>query len=380
MVSGWERGKRRRTRQVVIVGAGAAGVGLAVALKQAGIDDVLLLDRHGVGGSFMRWPREMRFLTPSFPSHSVGVLDLNAIALGTSPAHFLKVEHPTGKEYAAYLQAVADHFRLEVRAGVLVKGIEPEDGLFRVLTDDGGHGATHVVWAGGEFNYPNVKAFLGAALCLHNARVGSWKHVAGDQVYVIGGYESGLDAAIHLARLGKQVMVLDRGEPWKEESSDPSISPSTYTLERLRAADVAPRVQLASGAEVVAVRKTDRGYVIDTASGRTFRTVHRPVLATGFTAQAALVPQLFAPREDGFPLLTENDESTITPGLFLAGPLVRHDHHVFCFIFKFRQRLAVVARAIAKRLGRDTTEFEANFRSSGMLLDDLSCCGAECVC
>ncbi|MEM1013798.1 MAG: NAD(P)-binding domain-containing protein, partial [Planctomycetota bacterium] len=79
---------------VVIVGAGAAGVGVAVALKDAGIEDFVLLDRHGVGASFDRWPAETRFITPSFPTNSIGMLDLNAIAIGASPAHGLKVEHP----------------------------------------------------------------------------------------------------------------------------------------------------------------------------------------------------------------------------------------------------------------------------------------------
>ena len=34
-------------------------------------------------------------------------------------------------------------------------------------------------------------------------------------------------------------------------------------------------------------------------------------------------------------LLNENDESTNVPGLYLCGPAVRHDGHIFCFIFKF---------------------------------------------
>ena len=67
---------------VVIVGGGAAGVGVAIALRHAGIENFVLLERHTVGASFASWPAETRFITPSFPSNSVGMLDLNSIGIG----------------------------------------------------------------------------------------------------------------------------------------------------------------------------------------------------------------------------------------------------------------------------------------------------------
>ena len=90
-----------------------------------------------------------------------------------------------------------------------------------------------------------------------------------------------------------------------------------------------------------------------------------------------LVADLFEDRADGFPLLNERDESTVVPGLFLCGPAVRHQNHVFCFIYKYRQRFAVVAKAIADSMGLPAEELES-YRQWGMYLDDLSCCGEEC--
>jgi len=60
---------------VVIVGAGAAGVGLGCMLLDVGIESLLIIDRKGVGASFESWPEEMMFLTPSFPTNSAGVRD-----------------------------------------------------------------------------------------------------------------------------------------------------------------------------------------------------------------------------------------------------------------------------------------------------------------
>ena len=80
----------RRVFDVIVVGAGAAGIGVSVTLRHAGIEDFLVIDRHTVGASFSRWPAETRFITPSFPSNSIGMLDLNSVAIGLSPAHSLQ--------------------------------------------------------------------------------------------------------------------------------------------------------------------------------------------------------------------------------------------------------------------------------------------------
>ncbi|MGQ0603057.1 MAG: NAD(P)-binding domain-containing protein, partial [Anaerolineales bacterium] len=103
---------------ILIVGAGAAGVGCGLVLQQLGVRDFSVLERHTIGASFARWPKEMQFITPSFTGHAFGQLDLNAIAPYTSPAFTLRTEHPSGKEYALYLQGVADHFGLPVMTGI----------------------------------------------------------------------------------------------------------------------------------------------------------------------------------------------------------------------------------------------------------------------
>ena len=80
----------------------------------------------------------------------------------------------------------------------------------------------------------------------------------------------------------------------------------------------------------------------------------------------------------GAPLLTKNDESTIVPGVFLVGPTVSHGKHSFCFVYKFRQRFAIVANAICEGLGMDTKMAIAECRKANMYLDDLSCCEDTC--
>ncbi len=93
-----------------------------------------------------------------------------------------------------------------------------------------------------------------------------------------------------------------------------------------------------------------------------------------------LIDDLFEWHSDyNYVLLTAHDESTKTAGLFVVGPAVRHENIILCFIYKFRQRFAVVAQAIGTRLSLDTGALE-RYRQHQMFLDDLSCCDDECVC
>lgn len=364
---------------VIVVGAGAAGVGVGVALRHAGVDDYLIVDRHEVGASFDRWPAETCFISPSFSSNSIGMLDLNSVAIGVSPAYSLEVEHPTGQEYALHLRAVAKFFELPVETGVDVQRVAKVDDFFLLDTPSETLRCRNVIWAAGEFQYPQQGGFPGARLCRHTATIASYDELEGDEFVIVGGYESGIDAAVHLSDREKTVRLFDRGSPWKRESSDPSVALSTFSLERMRYECFIENVEFFPDCSIESVALEDGTYKVLVSDGREFVTQSQPLLATGFAGSLSLVSDLFEMREDGFPVLNEHDESTRTTGMFLSGPSVRHGNHVFCFIYKFRQRFAVVAKCIAASLGLPAEELEV-YRKWGMYLDDLSCCGEECVC
>ena len=371
-------GKNSHSYDAIIIGGGAAGLGVAIALRHAGVENIVVLERHMVGASFALWPDETRFITPSFPSNSVGMLDLNSIAIGVSPAYSLEVEHPTGKQYAAHLQGIAKFFEVPIQEETSVLRVTNVGDDFRVDTADETLRARHVVWAAGEFQYPQLKGFDGSELCTHTSLVQSYSKLAGDEFIVIGGYESGVDAAYHLAYRNVKVMLFDSGCPWKEESSDPSVALSIYSQQRMREKCFLESVELYPETTIQSVALENELYEVTTQDNQLFRIKSPPLLAGGFDGSHRLVADLFEQRSDGFPLLNEHDESTIVPGLFLCGPAVRHDNHVFCFIYKYRQRFAVVAKAIATSLGLPADELE-KYRQWGMYLDDLSCCGEECA-
>ena len=121
---------------VVIVGAGAAGIGVGIAVQHAGIENYLLVDRYTVGASFRSWPAETRFITPSFPSNSIGMLDLNSVGVGISPAFSMRIEHPTGQEFADHLQSCVDYFELPIRENTDILSINKVDDTFHLEMED----------------------------------------------------------------------------------------------------------------------------------------------------------------------------------------------------------------------------------------------------
>ncbi|MEM9476256.1 MAG: NAD(P)/FAD-dependent oxidoreductase [Pseudomonadota bacterium] len=365
---------------VAIVGAGPAGLGVARVLRDLAIPDVWVLERGQIGQSFRDWPKETRLLTPSFPGNVFGMTDLNAIGFDSSPGWALRREHPSGQDYAAYLSHAAEAFNLNVQCEIQVLSIEPIDNGFTLDTNRGRFTADFVIWACGHFGSPTDAGLPGAELGRHYGSISDWDEIKEDEVYVIGGYESGIDAAIGLAQKGKDVIVLDRGAPWLDGDKDPSRALSPYTQQRLDTFRQYLSITLLPDVDVVGLEKEQNGVHVLAGDGRSWLADGPPVLATGFLGGTKRVSDWFDYGQDGVPLLTQQDESTAMPGLFLVGPEVSHQGHLFCFIYKFRQRFAVVARAIAARMGADTELLEV-YRENNMFFNNLTCCDDDkCLC
>ncbi len=329
----------------LVVGAGPAGLGVATALKQAGVRDTLIIDAREIGASFMKWPRQMSLLTPSFHSNSFGLTDLNSIEPETSPADFLRTQHPTGPQYAKYLQAVAEYHELPVQTGIQLTKLEKQGDQF----------------------------------------FADWRQLEGDEFTVIGGYESGVDAALNLVDLGKSVYLHSRGEPWSSDHPDPSRSLSPRTFDRLRevlkSEEKMKRLELFKNSDIRRIEENRGWWALIDQDEIPSVSPTQPILANGFHSGLRVIESLFDYDENNLPVFTEEaDESTIPPGLFYSGPALVHRNSLFCFIYKFRSRFGVIAREIANRLGKSEVEEKLSlYLKTGFMNTDLDCC-TECKC
>jgi thioredoxin reductase len=362
----------------LVIGAGPAGIGTALALADVEQLTFGVLERGQIGQTFLEWPAEQTFLTPSFTGNGFGATDLNAVHPDTSPAYSLGVDYPTGPQYAKYLRSVVKYFEVPVLDDAEVSTVDPHEEGFEVQSTRGPVLARSLVWAGGEFHQPLQPDIPGGDLAQPARNPEAWEPRAG-RVVVIGGYESGIDIACHHVEHGAEVTVIDGLRPWDPEAgSDPSFRLANRSRNRLKTAQSTGRLKLV-GAHAKRIKPSGSKWVVSLDNGTRRRADSPPIAATGYGPGLGPVAHLFTRRPDGWPELDEDDQSTITPGLFLAGPALRHDALKLCFIYKFRQRFAHVARVIGERAGKDVSALEA-WRAAGMLTDDLSCCAVECAC
>ena len=365
---------------VVIVGAGSAGLGVGIILQKFGIDYVIL-EKDSIGSSFKKWPDETRFISPSFTGNFFKMPDLNSITPDTSPAFDLLTEHPSGIEYAQYLEGLAKYFRLAIEVNVTVKEVERINDYFILDTSKGKYGCRFVIWAAGEYQYPKTNSFEGDNLCIHYSNIDSFSDIEGDTQIVIGAYESGFDTAINLVNLGKKVTLIDDTQYLELIKSDSSYSLSPFTRDRLNN-EILDEIDYQIETRVEKVECVDGEYIITTNDGYEFSSDQKPITCNGFDTSLKLVKEMFD-FEEGYPLLTDCDESKKTENFFLVGPQVKHGTALFCFIYKYRQRFAIVVEKIAKLLDVPDKEIEDvlnEYKSNNFYLKDLSCCDDECVC
>jgi putative flavoprotein involved in K+ transport len=365
---------------ITIIGGGPAGIGMGVLLKQNGIKDFIILEKDQVGATFFQWSKETKFITPSFTAHGFGHLDLNAILPDTSPAYTFGREHLSGEEYGDYLGMIVEHYDLPISENTTVYKVEKREEKYWVQTSEGGDGffSASVILACGEFQFPKRPFTYG----IHYGDVTSWIELEGNRI-IIGGGESAADAAYHLAATGRQVDVYYDAHVWFDTEVDPSRTLSPFTRERLELLAVSNRIVEHPRKRAVSIEKDEEKecYVVQFEDGEVVETDWEPIICTGFSSGAKQFKHLFDWNEEGLPVLTEKDESTIAPSVYLIGPSVRQKNTIFCFIYKFRQRFAIIAEDIFfhHNLPRNPDVFQL-YKQSSMYLDDLSCCEKDCAC
>lgn len=367
---------------VIIVGSGPAGIGIASLLNETDVDYVVL-EKGKVGNSFLEWPEKMKMITPSFPSNAFGQMDLNAIATSTSPAFTSQKEHLNGKEYAAYLSKIEELNEIKVEGNTEVEKIIKSDEGWVVATKKGKLKCNYLVWAAGEFFNPEIKGIPGAKYCIHSSVIKNPSNLEGDNFVVIGGYESGVQMAIELIDKGKKVTLINPIQVNRVDTSDPSQVLSPYTLERFAKIEKSNNFTEVHGI-VKNVSKTEHNFSVELIDKTVIESKYNPICATGFSLVQKPIEELITFRSDGLPLLNkETDEFHNQENMYLAGPSVRHDNHIFCFIYKFRQRFGVIAEDILnKEMYRinDIVSLVKKWKQKGLYLSDLSCCDEECVC
>jgi putative flavoprotein involved in K+ transport len=189
------------TVDVVVVGAGHAGLAMSHVLAGLALDHVVL-ERGAVANSWRheRWD-SLRLLTPNWQARLPGYS-----YAGDDPDGFM-----TMPEVIAFIEEYAQRIAAPVRAATCVTSVRSDDDGYRVETDRGTWRCRAVVLANGAHGTPNLPSFAGEVpasvrtLVAQDYRNPSQLDARG--VLVAGASATGLQIADELARSGRAVTL-----------------------------------------------------------------------------------------------------------------------------------------------------------------------------
>jgi len=184
---------------VVIVGAGPAGLAASLTAVEKRLKYVTIEQEHDLGGSILHFPRRKIAMTAPVRLPIVGKAHMNEISK---------------EELISFWNGVMKRVGLKVRFGERMEGITPDGkGGFMVQTTREVYHARSVLLALGRRGTPRKLGSPGEDLEKVVYRLLDPEQYRGSAVLVVGGGDSALEAAITLAEEpGTNVVLSYRGE------------------------------------------------------------------------------------------------------------------------------------------------------------------------
>jgi thioredoxin reductase (NADPH) len=329
-------------RDVLIVGAGPAGLATAIAAARAGLD-YQVIEKGALVNSLLHYPTEMVFFT------TPELMEIGGMPF-VSP-----YDKPTRLEALRYYRRVSDAFKLDVAFDETVIAISPEPhrdgggGSF-VVDLQSGRGvrrplhARTIVMATGAYDFANRIGVPGEDLP-HVSHYFTQPHpYFRKRVVIVGGKNSAAEAALDIYRAGGHATIVHRRAALGE-SIKYWVKPDIEN--RIKEGTIAARFNT----HVVEIRPTDV-LVEDQAGDREELPADAVFLMTGYGSDTALLAGAgvaIDPATCG-PTFDERTFETNVPGLYVAGAVVAGKQSGRIFIENGRFHGEQVVNAIVKAL------------------------------
>jgi bacillithiol disulfide reductase len=333
---------------VLIVGAGPAGLAVAIPAREAGLRS-LIVEKGALVNSILHFPAGMTFFT------TPDLLEIGGLPFVTP------YEKPTRGEALRYYRRVADTYALEIAFDERVEAVLPEADLFVVRSrrlaparagSEAVRRARNVVFAPGYYDQPNRIGVPGEDLPHVSHYYDDPHPLYRKHVVVVGGKNSAAIAALELFRAGAASVTLVHRRAALSGSIKYWIKP-----------DIENRIKQGSVRALFETQLSEirpDAVVVEGRDGRAEIPADAVFLLTGYVPDTALMREAGV-RIDGDSLRPEHDPrsfETNVPGIFVAGSIVSGRDTNRTFIENGRFHGAAIVGAIQakrSRVGRGTS-------------------------
>lgn len=186
---------------VLVIGAGQAGLAEGYYLKQTGLEFLIIDGASSIGDSWRKRYDSLTLFTPRMYDGLPGM-----------PLEGDKNSFPSKDEISDYLETYAKHMDLPVRLECMALRLWKEGEIFHLETTQGILKASNILVATGPFQIKNVPMFSKSlsenVLQLHSSEYKNPSQLVPGTTVVVGGGNSGAQITVELAQVLKQPLYI----------------------------------------------------------------------------------------------------------------------------------------------------------------------------
>lgn len=181
-----------RREDVIVIGAGQAGLATAFYLRRTSLSYRILDAQHEPGAAWLHSWNSLRLFSPARFSSLPGRL------MEGGPDYY-----PTRDEVIEYLSSYEQHYQFPIERPVRVEAVREESDRLRVVTDRGDFLTRAVVSATGSLDHPYIPDYPGRerfeGVQIHSREYRSPEQYRVKRVLIVGGGNSGAQIMAELA-------------------------------------------------------------------------------------------------------------------------------------------------------------------------------------
>lgn len=232
-----------QTVESIIIGGGPCGLSAAIEQKKKGIE-TLVIEKGNVVEAIYNYPTHQTFFSSS-----------DKLSIGDIP-FIVEESKPRRNQALVYYREVVKHHQLNINPFEEVLTVKKINNRFTITTTKDVYQCRFLTVATGYYGQHNQLEVEGAELPKVNHYFKEAHPYFGQNVVIIGGKNSAVDAALELEKAGAHVTVLYRGQDYPN-AIKPWILPNFESLVRNE------KINMVFNAQVTKITETSVQYEND---------------------------------------------------------------------------------------------------------------------